>query len=1005
MKTIIGHKILTVLLLFAISSAAFAQSTQKVTIKGTVRDSKNQPINGVDITVQEKGEISTTDNDGKFEISAAPQDIIIFKKKGFLTKLQPINNEVQAVNVKLAEELTEAGDDDDVEIPFGVRKKRQVTQALTVVRGDIVPNIPVTDVKNLYAGRVSGLYMQQTNTLPGNESTSFLIRGRSSYGTTAALTLVDGVEREFGDMDPQEIESITVLKDAAALAWYGLRGGNGAVIITTKKGSANQSRINFDAQYGVQARTKLIAPLNAYDYAAAYTEAQINDGVVNRRYTPEVLEAYKNGINPQLYPNNNYIDRFLNETAPTQRYVLSADGGNNTLQYFALVSYYNQQGLFRDTKTADYNSNNRYDKFNFRGNVTFNPNKNLTIALNAGGRIENRFDPTDGTASILNNIFNLPPDAFPILNSDGSYGGNSTFQTNPLGQLRDRGYVSNIDRVMLASINAKQRLDFITKGLSANVLYSYDAFGRYTSGLAEDYQVFDLTGTTGVPSAAFRTPTPLAYRGATYTLNNRRNEMWAGFDYDRVFGDHSFNASIRGQRYADVSPDRLDFRNQGLAARIDYGFKQKYFLGLVAGYSGSENFDPKQRYGFFPAISGAWIVSEESFMNGIKNTLSYLKIRASHGTAGNGQIGGSRLPFQSFYSRNATGGGYTFGEAFSATNVATEISLGNPVITWENITTTNVGLETKFFNNALSFTVDLYKNRRENILTAAALPSLLGQSISQVNAGIVDSKGIESSFNYNKQLGKFNISLNGNILLSKNNVVVENGQEGVPEYQSTMGKIAGSVLLFQSDGLFQNEDEIDASPRQTLAGTVKPGDIRYKDINGDNIIDNLDRVRTNVTDLPNTYFGFGGTVNFKNFDFSIQFAGVSGRTVNIQPYVNGGPSAFNQESLKRWTPETANIAVYPRLGISDRGNNTVMSDFWMRSMNFVRLKSLELGVKIAPNYLKKFGLQNTRFFIGGLNLLTFTNLELNVDPEIPGAGRGSAYPYMKTYTLGLSTSL
>ncbi len=798
------HPLLFLLLVALLPPAVYAQDDKEaITFFGQLKDKNDQPLAGVTVKVQERDIATTTDSSGKFSIKTVPNDVLIFRKRGYLTVQKVLDATVDAkasLDIALDRALTDAGDDDNVEIPFGTRKKRQITTAVSTVKPEQIPLVPVSDLKNVFVGRLPGLYLNQSNTQPGSttDAVGILIRGRSSYNifnnNTNARVLVDGVQREFGDMDQNEIESITVLKDAAALAWYGLRGGNGVVLVTTKKGSPVRNSIRFDVQGGLQTPHHLIRPLNSYDFATLYNEALRNDGAAPI-YDQADLDAYRDGSDPYRYPNNNYISEFLKKSAPVQRYVLSADGGNNNIRYFALLSYFDQDGLFKGTKSADFDSNIGFKRFNFRGNIDFTVNKDLTITLNAGGRAENRLFPgsngveTNGASTLLSLLYNTPPNAYPILNEDGSYGGSaaqdptnpattgfSTNPPNPLGQIRDRGYVSAIDRVLLATLDVRHKLDFVTKGLSANILFSYDANGTYSSGLNKDYEVYDFARAT---PAVFRNKTPLGYRTAQFSNNNRRNEFWAGLDYDRSFGEHTVNASVRGQRFLSVQPERLDFRNQGLAARVDYGFKQRYFLGVVAGYSGSENYPAGKRYGLFPAVSAGWVISEEYFLR-FNPVLSYLKLRASHGSSGNDQIGGNRFPFESFYSRNPNGGGYVFGTGFSASNTASETNLGNPNITWETITTSNVGADFKFLNNALSLSADLFKTRRSDILTFPRIPGIprsepgLGERRDYGQPGRGGRAELRQA---NRPVG---VVLQRQYSLRQGRVLAQNGQDGLP---------------------------------------------------------------------------------------------------------------------------------------------------------------------------------------------------------------------------------
>ncbi|MBA2762351.1 MAG: SusC/RagA family TonB-linked outer membrane protein, partial [Segetibacter sp.] len=704
MRKIYKHAML-VLSFMLLHGSFYAQeaAVPEKSYTGFVTNKSKNPVENASIAIQEKNNVFFTDKNGKFTIKAQSKDIIIIKKTGYHTKQLELSS-FSDLNIELEVALIDAGEDDYVEIPFGIRKKREITSSISSYNTSNLPQIPISNLINSFSGRIPGLYVQQTDNRPGNDNANIFVRGRSSYGSSAARILVDGVQRDFQDMDLNEIESVTVLKDAAALAWYGLRAGHGVVLVTTKKGSATRSSINLDIQGGVQQVEKIIKPLGSYQFASLYNEARLNDNAAPV-YDDAALAAYQNGSNPYKYPTNNFINDFLNKTSAVQRYVLSADGGNNTLRYFVLLSYFDQGGIFKGAKSDDFNSNTGFKRFNFRGNIDFDVNKNLTITLNSGGRSENRLNPGDNANTFLSALYNTPPNAFPILNENGTYGGTTDFRNNPLGMLKDRGYNTVIDRVLLASVNAKQKLGFLTKGLSATVYYSYDVSGTYSAGLNRDYEIYDFNTS---PTQLFRTKTPLGYRSAAFTNNNRRNELWAGFDYERVLGNHSIKASVRGQRYVDASPERLDFRGQGVSGRVDYGYKEKYYLGVVTSYTGSENFPPHKRYGFFPAVSAGCVVTEEKFLKA-SNVLSYLKLRASTGKAGSSNIGGNRFPFESFYARNTGGGGYTFGTGFSATPSANESSLGNPEITWETFKISNAGVEMKLFSNSLSLTAEVYK--------------------------------------------------------------------------------------------------------------------------------------------------------------------------------------------------------------------------------------------------------------------------------------------------------
>ncbi len=974
---------------------------------GVVTDTDHRGIGGVTVSVQESNESVLTDESGKFSIAASDQATLVLKKSGYLAKSYAVaGNTHFEISLETAKIL--AGDNDLVEIPFGVRHKRYLTEAISSINTADLPQPSTSSMTNVLAGRLAGLSVLQTGTQPGNDLSVYRVRGRTSFNFVNALVLVDGIEREMADLDFEEVESFTVLKDPATLAWYGLRGSNGVILVTTKKGSSTKSSINFTAQYGFQTPDHLVPALNSYEYASLYNEAMLNDNPsATPRYSQEALDAYKNGSDPYRYPDNDYQDRFLKSAAPFQRYVASAQGGEKKVRYFAMLGYLDQGGLFNGTKGPDYDSNNGYKRFNFRTNVDFDVNSNLTVSVNLAGRIENRIDPTAGTLALMGLINNTRPNAYPILNKNGTFGGTTEDQNNILGALTANGVIRARKRLGFANLKVTQKLDMILSGLSANLLASYDTKGDYTSGFTQNYRVFDATG-SGNP-IPYRTETRMAYSSAAYANAYRSSEIWAGLDYDKTFGDHQVNVSVRGMRSEVIDfRSRTDFsqRLQSLSSRVEYSYKQRYLLKFVSAYSGDDDLPPGKRYGFFPAVSAGWIISDENLLRD-SNVISFLKLRASYGQTGNTEIGFGegtlrRFPYQSRYTRNlaTNAAGYQFGTGFALTGSANELNIGNPYITWETLTTVNLGLDFNLFKNSVSATFDVFKNRRDGILTSASIPDIIGQTSGDLNEGIVDSKGIEGSLAYSKSFRDFRLVLNANFLATSEKVVYQGGQAGVPDYQSTIGFQTGSGLYYLSDGIYQNTAEIEAGPKSTLSNQIRPGDIRYKDINNDDIIDANDRVRYSFGSPA--YYGFGALFTYKIFDLNAQFQGTVGQKMNIRTVIDTGPSSFNRESLKRWTPATAETAIYPRVGLANLGNNRTDSDFWVHDSDYIKLKTIELGVTLPKSLTGKAGLQSLRFYFNGFNLLTFSKLDLDIDPELPFLGRGSTYPYIKTYSFGIN---
>jgi TonB-dependent starch-binding outer membrane protein SusC len=979
-----------------------------VTAVGKVVDSKNIPVEGVAVFIQEKTSGAVSGSDGLFSVKCTSNDILVFKKKGFNTIQKPATDLIGA-DVVMVASLIDAGDEDVVSIPFGFRKKRSLSASISSVKGTELPQLPLSTLNNVLSGRIPGLYVKQTGTRPGTDDATFLIRGRSSYNSNQEpYVLVDGVVRDFVNMDLNEVQSISVLKDAATLSWYGMNGANGVIYVTTKRGSPSAAKISLDIQGGVQAPVNKAVTLNAYTYAMQYNQALKNDGALPR-YDQTALDAYQSGSDPYKYPDVNFADAFFKSAAPVQRYVATISGGNAFVKYFTLLSYYNQDGLYKGADNEKYNSNTNYKRYNFRTNLDMRINKSLDVQLDVGGRVENLRYPNSGNGTFLSTIFNTPANAFPLLNADGTYGGSALFRNNPLAMLNADGNITDLYRTLLATLNVKHKLDFITRGLSANIFYTYDITGTFQSGYSQSYEVYEQN--TNGTFTRFGNKTPLTYRSTSFGGNLRNNEFWAGFDYDRTFNKHGINFSTRMQRAVSAQPNRLDNNRVSYANRLSYNYNQRYFADVVFTYAGSQNFAPGKRFGWFPALSAGWVISDEKFFKPVA-FVDYLKLRASYGLVGNDAISARRFAYRNYFSRG--GAQYTFGTGYNAVSNTTEVELANPNLTWEKAVKTSIGFEGKLLKQTVSVSFDYFQERRTDLLTAALLPNILGQSLVDVNAGIASYKGFEIGTVYHKNFGKLGLQLSANYTRANSKIIALNEEAGLPAYQKQAGYGIGGVgdnfvrRFLIAEGLFQSQAEIDAAPVQRFAAVVRPGDIRYKDINGDKVIDNLDYVMTNYSDIPKAYYGFGFSVNYAGFDIAANFQGVEGRTIQINDLINSGSAStgfINQFSPQSWTTENAATAVYPRMSITNRGNNNLSSTYWLRSGDYLRLKNAELGYTVAAAAVKRFRLASCRFYISGFNLLTFSKIkDLPFDPEIPGSGYGSSYPYLRTFAAGVSVN-
>jgi TonB-linked SusC/RagA family outer membrane protein len=1001
---------------------------QQVTINGKVVDQEKHPLPGVVVSVQEdkSNKSVTTAADGSYTIEVSSSDVLVFKFIGYRMLLKPAT-ELNNGQVTLVRALIDAGDDDDVYIPFGIRKKREMTSSISTVSSENLPQIPSSSLTNVFAGRLPGLAIYPNGSQqPGYDVSSFLIRGRSSYNSNQdPLILVDGIERDFRSMDLGEIESVSVLKDAATLAWYGMYAANGVIYVKTKRGSATSTKVSFDAQAGLQVPLQVVSPLDSYTYASLYNEASVNSGGVPV-YSAAALQAYKDGSDPIKYPNNNFVRDFTKTAAPTQRYVATVTGGNSFIKYYTLLSAYQQGGFYKGGKNETYDANTDFTRYNLRTNIDLHVSKNLDVALDIGGRITNLNFPGPGTGGFLGAVYSTPPNAFPVINPNGSYGGTSIFpSSNPQAMIESAGASTDLTRNMIATISAKQKMNGILKGLSAEVYYAYDIAGLYRSGFTQSYATQELLP-TGVYQT-YGTAVKVDYLPNAFSGNLRKSEFWAGFDYDRTFGKHDIKFTTRVSRQNYSLFGQLDVRREGWSNRLSYNYNQRYFIDLTGAYSGSENFAPGNRYGFFPAASAGWIISDEDFMKGSTGFLDFLKIRASYGLVGNDALGSARrFAYNDFFNRSTTG--YTFGTGFTGVGGTGQLAAANPYLTWEKAYKTSVGFDAKFFKQSLSVSADYFYEDRKNLATSSQLPSLLGQTLIYVNEGEASYRGFETGINYNKKFGAFNANIFGNFTYNTSKILAINEAANLPSYQKSLGRPITSVIapsatasttqgyissMLISDGIFQNQAQIDAAPKQLLSKDVKPGDIKYVDQNGDGIINDLDRVKTDFNFVPKAYFGFGASLAFKNFDMNFLFQGTSGRSIYIQQLINAGTTNngfLNQFSVDRWTPDNPS-AHFPRLLLSDRGNNTANSDFWVRSGDYIRLKNVEIGYSLPASLIKRLKLSQVRFYLSGLNLLTFDQLDgLPFDPELPESGYNSniggtgsaSYPYMKIYSIGLN---
>lgn len=981
--------------------------TTATTITGVVVDKDNNPVADVTVSIQEeRGEV-ITGKDGKFEIVSKDtrKDLLVFEKPGY-ARIEMIAIDAKA-NIILEATPVELGLADDVNIPFGVRKKREISSAIGQLDINTLPHNLTGSLTNYLMGRLPGLYVADAGNVPGNNDSYMLPRGLNAfpvYGgsrSVSPLLLLDGAERPFSELDAQEIETITVLKDAAATAWFGVRGGNGVILVTTKRGNLNKSQISFDASNIWQVPELAPKVVDSYSAAILINQALANEGAAPR-FSQAQLDGYQAGSDPYLYPNNDLPGELLKNSTLNQRYVLTASGGNRTAKYFVLGSYYNQGGLFAGTQQKEYDSNMDYKRYNLRGNVDVAVTKDLDVRMDFSTRHEDLRQPGAGWSNVYNNIRETPAFAYPLVNPNGSYGGSSTFQQNPLAQLQKTGFQSTITRRLLANISTRYKLDAVVKGLSANAFFSYDIYQDYNSGKTEGFQVYgyDPTKVEGAQYTRYGVESRLVYRTTSWSNYNRNAEFWGGLDYDRTFGDHKVNVSSKYQQGMQSIAYAYPFKFQGVSFRASYGYQNKYLAEITGSYNGTEAFMKGNRFGLFPAVSAGWVLSEEGFLKG-SSAVNYLKLRASIGSVGYKGMdeftGVTRLfPYEERFS---LGSGFPFGTGFSGSQAVYPLSYPNVNITWEKVLKKNVGIDMQFLNRALAITADVFQEERTQILTPSLIPSILGRTTFPMNDGAARITGAEGSVNYSKKVGAVSFSTYINYTFSKNKVIAMNEVLGTPEYQKQVGRSLNALYQYQALGLFQSAEEIKNSPVQQFGRIVLPGDIKYKDINGDGVINNFDAVRSDdLVNFPTSFFGFGGTVKYAGFDFVFSFYGNMGSTSSFQGIINRGNNNngyITQYSSEAWTSTNTN-ARFPRLAINERSNNTQQSTFWNRSGDELRLKNVELGYSLPTSTAKTIHLNGCRFYVSGMDLLRFDHCD-----GLYGSGI-NGLPWMQSYAMGVN---
>ncbi|MET6997485.1 TonB-dependent receptor [Chitinophaga defluvii] len=980
-----------------------ADTTIQVT--GTVTGEKGMVLPGATVLVKNTTQGASTSVDGKFSVKAKATDSLVIKFIGYQTQVLAIGSR-RVFNISLVPAEGE-GLNEVVVVGMNFRQtKRSVTGAMSTIQTKELKQSPVANLNNALAGRLPGLITVQSSGQPGEDAAAMYIRGIATYGNTAPLVVIDGLPRgqgSFSQIDPNEVESVSILKDASSSALYGIQGANGVIVVTTKRGKADQKpAIDFTAQQGVQEVIRLPQIMNTYESALYFNDYDRNNGL-DPRFSEAALQVVKDGSDPYLYPDVNWFDEVLKKSAVQNQYNLNISGSSNKVRYFVSGSYIRQGSLLKHEELfkKNYGKESNFNRYNFRSNIDIQATSRLQVQVDLAGRLEQRVGPMPSFGEVFNQISNIPSFALPVFNPDGTLGAASNVEIpywrNPYGLITQSGYYVNSTNVMYGTISAKHELDFITPGLSAQAFFSFENNNYNSTTRSQEFDAFWYKGLDidGVPSyVKTRTATTLV-TGGTNNIE-RSTYLDARLNYTRNWNQHAITAQVLANRTLRVYNYDLPFAYQGVSGRFTYGYKSRYFMEANLGYNGSENFPGGNRYGFFPSASVGWVASEESFLKDV-SWLSYLKIRGSYGLVGNDKIGGLRWLYLSDF---APGDGYSFGINPAYKGGYNEARVGNPFVTWEHSQKANLGLEFSVLkHDVLQLTFDVFHERRTDILTdPKRVADYLGiNGLAPLNSGTVVNKGLDGELRFNKRWHELSIFANLQLTYARNKVLQNDQPTPAYGYQDLRGYEVGYVLGYRAIGFFTSEDDIKNSAVQSFDNKVIPGDIKYMDVNSDGVIDAFDRVPIQIQNVPRYMGGFSAGASYKGVDISFLFNGSAGGTADYVPRDN------NKILLQRWTPENQENAKVPVAKLSP--NNSLTSDFYTFKTDYLKLRNAEIGYVIPQSFLNRIKVSYARIFINGQNLAIWDKLWIkDRDPESSGSWN-TPYPLQRVYNMGINIKL
>lgn len=1013
------HKVTMLLLgMIVCSTFLWAQTTVTGTVTGKA---SGAPLEGATVSVKGTKLATSTNKAGAFTITVpAKSTTLLITYIGMAEQEVPITGS----NLTIVMETRESSLNEVVVVGYGTQRKSNITGSISTVKTKELVQAPVGDLSNALTGRVSGVITKQTTGEPGRDGAQIFIRGNATFGggTMEPLYVVDGIVRNFRDfsqLDANEIESINVLKDAASAAIFGLKGANGVILVTTKRGKSGKITASYSFNYGFNKVTRLPDNLGSYEYGVLYNEAKLND---NPNATPEFsnerLTQFRNGTDPNRYPNTNWMDLVLGGTANRMQHNLSFNGGTDKVKYFTSLGYLDDKGLYPTLG---------YKRYNIRTNLDIQITKTTKFSADISGRLENRNSPPASTSFIFEHTTRNPPTQ-PARFTNGLLALPGVY-VNPLAAISEEsGYNRVSDNTLLTNFQIEQKIPWV-QGLSVKGVLAFDRGFNYTK-----------VWNTGVPLYVLNPDN-------TYTANpigapslfkafgeGKSTELQAHINYERRFNKHGVSAFVlflqKESESSGLNASRVGYSSAALeilqagpslgqnlgdgearfglrsaAARINYDYDNKYLVQVSLRQDQSENFAPDKRKGYFPAVSLGWVVSKEKFMDNLR-MVNYLKLKGSLG-----QLGSDRIPSRfGYYNRfDLIPNNYYFSGV--SQNGLTPGASANPNLTWEVSTKTDVGLEARLWNGILGIDFTYFKERRSDILAtrSLAIPLTFGGALPQENIGIVDNKGFELTLTHDRRITKdLSYYVKGNVTFARNKIIEAAEAANVPAGLKITGRPNNGYYGYQAIGIFRDQKDYDNSPKTTaFSNSTGPGDIKYADISGpngvpDGVIDPFDITYLGGGALPEVTYFFNGGVNYKNFEVNFLFQGATRvQQLLIQnaawAFYNSG--RVTAEWLDRWTPDNQDASL-PRLSLASDRNNNLTSSFWIKDASFLRLKNVEIAYTFTSAVLTKIGANQLRVYANGQNLATFTKIK-NVDPENNNAS-GWYYPQQMTFNFGVS---